>query len=109
MLPVALFAASSAAAAGGSPFTSSLEQSRTGGGGPGTYAHYQFSAADKAAPSADMEMDHTWVAMPNTTESTGNAVFASTQYWVETGVGGCAKLPRQQCPNGLRALDVLLE
>ena len=56
--------------------------------GPGSYAHYTWpSDAPKTAQS--MSMQHIWVVMPNATETHGNAVFASTQFWWEAaGVGG---------------------
>ena len=57
--------------------------------GPGTYAHYEFgNLADGNDISPDMEVSHVWVAMPTPFMKQGNAVFASTQYWTESGVGG---------------------
>jgi hypothetical protein len=52
--------------------------------GPGTYVGYV--GAGKIV--GDMEMDHIWVTMPTPDEQPGNAVFASTEYWTESGAGG---------------------
>ena len=35
-----------------------------------------------------MAVDHSWTTLPNATETRGNAVFASTQFWFEGGPGG---------------------
>ena len=55
-------------------------------GGPGTYAHY--AGWNTTTPSNDMQVDHFWTILPNSTETDGNAVFASTQFWSEAGPGG---------------------
>ena len=55
-------------------------------GGPGTYAHY--AGWNTTTPSNDMQVDHVWTILPNSTETDGNAVFASTQFWSEAGPGG---------------------
>mmetsp|Transcript_57614 Transcript_57614/g.166799 ORF Transcript_57614/g.166799 Transcript_57614/m.166799 type:complete len:703 (+) Transcript_57614:102-2210(+) len=57
---------------------------RPNGLGPGAYAKYAMG--DKLAE--DMEVDHIWIRMPEASETNGNAIFASTQYWFESGVGG---------------------
>jgi len=54
--------------------------------GPGTYAHYTLPNQPSGAKS--MEMDHTWLILPTSSEVHGNAVFASTQQWFLAGPGG---------------------
>lgn len=53
--------------------------------GPGLYVHYTFPPNEF---SEDMEVDHIWHAIPTPDETRGNAIFASTQFFFENGVGG---------------------
>jgi len=50
---------------------------------PGTYA--QYTMENSTATSKDVEVDHFWVTMPTPDESTGNAVFASMEFAMQTG------------------------
>ena len=52
--------------------------------GPGTYAHY----TSPTNVSDDVQVDHIWERIPSPSETDGNAVFASMQFWFENGVGG---------------------
>jgi hypothetical protein len=56
--------------------------------GPGSYAHYTWPSLPRDMLATSIEMTHVWTTMPNATEVHGNAVFASTQMWHSTGVGG---------------------
>ena len=56
--------------------------------GPGSYAHYTWPK-DAPTTATGMTQRHIWFTMPNATETHGNAVFTSTQFWWEAaGVGG---------------------
>jgi len=59
-------------------------QTHHGGNGPATYAHY---VTDELT-SDDIQVDHVWVRIPRADETSGNAVFASMQYYFEANVGG---------------------
>lgn len=50
---------------------------------PGTYA--QYTMEDSTVTSKDMEVDHFWVTMPTPDETTGNGVFASMDFGMESG------------------------
>lgn len=56
---------------------------RVGSTAPGLYAQYKFSGAAAQSPSTDMEVEHTWVTVPDGSATDGNGVFASSQYWYE--------------------------
>ena len=65
---------------------------RPAGGAPGTYASYDWPKPAAGAPkltSIDMETEHTWVTIPKGSDSDGNGVFASSQYWYESYGGPC--------------------
>jgi hypothetical protein len=71
-------------------FASSLEAFRhprvSGPPGPGTYAHYALPSVP--AGVEDMEHAVVWIVEPPSSETHGNAVFASTQMWHLGGPGG---------------------
>ena len=54
---------------------------------PGTYVNYQWDP-NEAKPSLDMEVDHVWSSIPAGSETDGNGVFASSQYWFVDGPSG---------------------
>ena len=46
------------------------------------YASYDWPSGGAASP--DMEVDVEWTTIPDGTNSDGNGVFASSQYWYES-------------------------
>ena len=87
LLLLSACAAAASAAAAGRPF-SRLERSLAAAAvaGPGTYAHYALPATPGGA--TDMEHAVVWVVEPGADETHGNAIFASTQMWMQAGPGG---------------------
>eukprot|EP01052_Picozoa_sp_SAG31_P029922 SAG31_NODE_3021_length_4780_cov_10.795770_4_plen_178_part_00 len=62
---------------------------RSAAGAPGLYANYDWPKSSPSSP--DMEVDHVWTTIPSGSDSNGNGVFASSQYWYESY--------GQACPN----------
>lgn len=59
------------------------------GDAPGTYVKYDWpKALLNQVLSTDMEVDHIWTTIPSGTDSHGNGVFASSQYWHHDKVSG---------------------
>jgi hypothetical protein len=55
---------------------------------PGLYANYKWPKTTVKSP--DIEVDHVWTTIPASTDTDGNAAFASSQYWYESYTGAKA-------------------
>merc|ERR1711964_1028 len=55
------------------------------GNAPGTYVHYTWAAGQPL--SHDMEVDHVWTTIPSGSDTHGNGVFASSQFWYHDSKG----------------------
>jgi len=53
-------------------------------GAPGDYATYDF---EQREASPDMEVEIIWTTIPSDSDTDGNGVFASSQYWHESYTG----------------------
>lgn len=52
---------------------------------PVAYVNYDFPSSDA---SESIEADHVWTTIPSGSETDGNGVFASSQFWLEASPGG---------------------